>query len=39
MLKLYLNKPMIAFSCWATVQTNKDEWIEVKVTRDKFEAT
>lgn len=38
-LNLYLNKPVIAFSYRATVQTKKDEWIEVKVPLDKFEAT
>ncbi len=39
MLNLYLNKPLIAFSYRATVQTKKDEWIEVKVPLAKFEAT
>jgi len=39
LLNLYLNKPLIAFSYRATVQTKKDEWIEVKVSLDKFEAT
>ena len=39
MLNLYLNKPLIAFSYRATVQTKKDEWIEVKVPLEKFEAT
>jgi len=38
-LNLYLNKPLIAFSYRATMQTKKDEWIEVKVPLDKFEAT
>lgn len=38
-LNLYLNKPLMAFSYRATVQTKKDEWIEVKVLLDKFEAT
>lgn len=38
-LNLYLNKPLIAFSYRATVQTKKDEWIEVKIPLDKFEAT
>ncbi len=33
-----VNKPLIAFSYRATVQTKKDEWIEVKVPLDKFEA-
>lgn len=35
-LNLYLNKPLIAFSYRATVQTKNDEWIEVKVPFDKF---
>jgi len=39
MVNLYLNKPLIAFSYRATVKTKKDEWIEVKVPLDKFEAT
>ncbi len=39
LLNLYLNKPLIAFSYRATVPTKKDEWIEVKVPLDKFEAT
>ena len=38
-LNLYLNRPLIAFSYRATVKTRKDEWIEVKVPLDKFEAT
>ena len=38
-LNLYLNKSLIAFTYRATVQTKKDEWIEVKVPLDKFEAT
>lgn len=38
-LNLYINKPLMAFSYRATVQTRKDEWIEVKVPLDKFEAT
>jgi len=38
-LNLYLNKPLMAFSYRAAVQTKKDEWIEVKVPLDKFEAT
>ena len=38
-LNLYLNKPLIAFSYRATVQTKTDEWIEVKAPLDKFEAT
>ncbi len=39
MLNFYLNKPLIAFSYRATVQTKKDEWIEVKFPLDKFDAT
>jgi monofunctional biosynthetic peptidoglycan transglycosylase len=39
LLNLYLNKPRIAFSYRATVQTKKDEWIEAKVPLDQFEAT
>jgi monofunctional biosynthetic peptidoglycan transglycosylase len=38
-LNLYLNTPRVAFSYRATVPTKKDEWIEVKVPLDKFEAT
>ena len=38
-LNLYPNKPPVAFTYRATVQTKKDEWIEVKVPLDKFEAT
>lgn len=38
-LNLYLDKPLIAFSYRATVKTKKDEWIEVEVPLDKFEAT
>ncbi len=38
-LNLYLNKPLVAFAYRATVQTKNDEWIEVKVPLDRFEAT
>jgi len=38
-LNLYLNRPLIAFSYRATVVTKKDEWIEVRVPLDRFEAT
>jgi len=38
-LNLYVNKPLVAFSYRAAVQTKKDEWIEVEVPLDKFEAT
>lgn len=39
MLNLYPNRQRMAYSYRATVQTKKDEWIEVKVPLDKFEAT
>jgi len=39
MLNLYPNKQRVTYSYRATVQTKKDEWIEVKVPLDKFEAT
>lgn len=38
-LNLYLNKPLVAFSYRAAVTTKKDEWIEVRIPLDKFEAT
>lgn len=38
-LNLYLDKPLMAFSYRATVQTKKGEWVEVKVPPDKFHAT
>lgn len=38
-LNLYVPRPLVAFSYRATVQTKKDEWIEVKVPLDEFEAT
>ena len=38
-LNLYPNRSRTAFSYRATVQTKKDEWVEVKVPLDKFEAT
>ncbi len=38
-LNLYLNTQRIAFSYRAMVQTKKDEWIDVRVPLDKFEAT
>jgi len=37
-LNLYLNKPLVAFSYRANVETKKDEWIEIKVPLDSFEA-
>ena len=39
MLNLYPNKQRVAYSYRASVQTKKDEWIEVKIPLDKFEAT
>jgi len=39
MLNLYPNKQRVAYSYRATVQTKRDEWIEVKIPLDKFEAT
>jgi len=38
-LNLYPNRSRTAFSYRATVQTEKDEWIEIKVPLDEFEAT
>ena len=38
-LNLYVNKPLVAFSYRATVATKKNEWIEIKVPLDRFEAT
>ncbi len=38
-LNLYVPRQLVAFSYRATVQTKKDEWIEVKLPLDKFEAT
>ncbi len=38
-LNLYIDKPLMAFSYRAAVQTKKDRWIEVRVPLDKFEAT
>lgn len=37
-LNLYTDKP-VGYSYRAKVQTKKDEWIEVKIPIDKFEAT
>ena len=39
MLNLYPNKQRVAYSYRAAVQTKKDEWIELKIPLDKFEAT
>jgi NADH dehydrogenase [ubiquinone] 1 alpha subcomplex assembly factor 1 len=38
-MNLYVPRQLIAFSYRATVQTKKDEWIEVKLPLDKFVAT
>ena len=38
-LNLYPNKQRAAYSYRATVQTKKDEWIEVKVPIVEFQAT
>lgn len=38
-LNLYPARSRTAFSYRATVQTKKDEWIEVKIRLDEFEAT
>jgi NADH dehydrogenase [ubiquinone] 1 alpha subcomplex assembly factor 1 len=39
MLNLYPSKQRVAYSYRATVQTTKDEWIEVKIPLDSFAAT
>jgi NADH dehydrogenase [ubiquinone] 1 alpha subcomplex assembly factor 1 len=38
-LNLYIDKGLTAFSYRAALPTRKDEWIEVKLPLDKFEAT
>lgn len=38
-LNLYLNRPQVAFSYRAAVQTRTGEWVEVKVPLDEFVAT
>jgi NADH dehydrogenase [ubiquinone] 1 alpha subcomplex assembly factor 1 len=38
-LNLYTARARTAFSYRATMQTKKDEWIEIKVPLDEFEAT
>lgn len=38
-MNLHVSRPLVAFSYRATVQTKKDEWIEVKLPLDKFVAT
>ena len=39
LLNLDLDKPLIAFSYRATVLIKRDEWIEVRIPLDTFEAT
>ena len=39
MLNLYPARSQVAYSYRAAVPTKKDEWIEVKIPLDKFEAT
>ena len=38
-MNLHVPRPLVAFSYRATVQTKKDEWVEIKLPLDKFEAT
>jgi monofunctional biosynthetic peptidoglycan transglycosylase len=38
-MNLYVPRRLTAFSYRATVKTKKDEWMEVKLPLDKFEAT
>ena len=38
-MNLHVPRPLVAFSYRATVQTKKDEWIEVKLPLNKFVAT
>ena len=38
-MNLYIPRPLVAFSYRAAVKTKKDEWIEVKLPLEKFEAT
>jgi monofunctional biosynthetic peptidoglycan transglycosylase len=39
MLNLYPNRQRVAYSYRAPMQTKKDQWIEVKIPLDTFEAT
>ena len=39
MLNLYPNRQRVAYSYRAAIQTKKDQWIEVKIPLDTFEAT
>jgi NADH dehydrogenase [ubiquinone] 1 alpha subcomplex assembly factor 1 len=38
-MNLYVPRPLVAFSYRATVQTKKEEWIEVGLPLDRFQAT
>lgn len=38
-MNLHVPRPLVAFSYRATVQTKKDEWVEVKLPLDEFVAT
>ncbi len=38
-LNLYLDRPQIAYSYRTAIQTRKDEWLEIQVPLDKFQAT
>jgi len=38
-VNLHVPRPLVAFSYRAAVQTKKDEWVEVELPLDKFEAT
>ena len=38
-MNLHVPRPLVAFSYRAAVKTKKDEWIEVKLPLEKFEAT
>ncbi len=38
-MNLHVRRPLVAFSYRAMIQTKKDEWIEVKLPLDKFQAT
>ena len=38
-MNLHVPRPLVAFSYRAMIQTKKDEWMEVKLPLDKFEAT
>lgn len=38
-LNLYVPRPLLAFSYRAPVRTKKDEWIEVRLPLDRFQAT